>query len=74
MKIIAFMSIGVVRNALLKNGYVPGSAELRQLDSVPDGQDIVMLADGTMGYYDKYGDFEVLLYPGQLDSVSPYII
>lgn len=74
MKSIAYMSIGVVRNALLKNGYVPGCTELRQLDSVPDGQDIVMLADGTMGYYDKYGDFEVLLYPGQLDSVSPYII
>lgn len=74
MKIVAYMSIRVVRNALLKNGYVSGCVELRQLDSVSDGQDIVMLADGTMGYYDKYGDFQVLLYPGQLDSVSPYII
>lgn len=74
MEIVAYMSIGVVRNALLKNGYVLGCAELRQLDSVPDGQDIVLLADGSMGYYDKCDDFQLLLYPGQLDSVSPYII
>lgn len=74
MEIVAELSKQCMRHMLLSNGYAANCAEINQLDSLPNSVRLLVTADGAVGYYDRYGDYELLLYAGQWDAMALLVI
>lgn len=74
MEIVAELSKQCMRDTLLTNGYAVDCAEIHQLDALPKSVRLLVMADGSVGYYDRYGDYELLLYPGQWDAMALLVI
>lgn len=74
MEIVAEMTKQCMRDTLLSNGYAADCAEIHHLDTLPNSVRMLVTADGAAGYYDRYGDFELFLYPGQWDALTIFVI
>lgn len=74
METVAELSKQCMRHMLLSNGYAPNCAEIKQLDALPNSVLLLVTADGSVGYYDRYGDYELLLYAGQWDAMALLVI
>lgn len=64
MEIAAIFSSDIFRKILVEDGFSSDCVELAKIDNLPDGQELILLDDATIGYYDDSNCFNVLFSSG----------
>lgn len=64
MEISATFPSDIFRMILVEDGFSSDCVELAKIDNLPDGQELILFDDATIGYYDDSNFFNVLFPSG----------